>query len=95
MFRIVIKYNRRGRLCACVRVCAYVCVCVRACVCVCVRLQSNRDLSKHGCDFMGKLIKEDIAQAKKFHGTIRYMNDLCALYDGREFQVSYKGIYLK
>ena len=97
MFRIVIKYNRRGRLCACVRVCVCVCACVRVCVCVCVcvRLQSNRHLSKHGCDFMGKLIKEDIAQAKKFYGTIRYMNDLCALYDGREFQMSYKGIYLK
>ena len=44
---------------------------------------------------MGKLIKEDIAQAKKFHGTIRYIDDLCALYDGREFQMSCKGIYLK
>ena len=77
------------------RVCVCACACVCVCVCVCVRLQSNRHLSKHGCDFMGKLIKEDIAQAKKFHGTIRYMNDLCALYDGREFQMSYKGIYLK
>ena len=44
---------------------------------------------------MGKLIKKDIAQAKKFHGTIRYIDDLCALYDGREFQISCKGIYLK
>ena len=44
---------------------------------------------------MGKLIKEDIAQAKKFHGTIRYIDDPCELYDGREFQMSYKGIYLK
>lgn len=35
---------------------------------------------------MGKLIKEDIAQAKKFHGTIRYIDDLCALYDGRDFK---------
>ena len=44
---------------------------------------------------MGKLIKGDIAQAKKFHGAIRHIDDLCALYDGREFQMSYKGIYLK
>ena len=44
---------------------------------------------------MGKLIKEDIAQAKKVHGVIRYIDDLCALYDGREFQMSYTGIYLK
>ena len=44
---------------------------------------------------MGKLIKEDIVQAKKFHGTIRYIDDRCALYDGREFQISYKVIYLK
>ena len=44
---------------------------------------------------MGKLIKEDIAQAKKFHGTIRYIDDLCALYDAREFQMSCKGTYLK
>ena len=64
---------------------------MRVSVCVCVWLQSTRHLSKHECDFMGKLIK----QAKKFHGTIRYIDDLCALYDGREFQMSYKGIYLK
>ena len=44
---------------------------------------------------MGKLIKEDIAKAKKFHGTVRYIDDLCALYDGRELQMSCKGICLK
>ena len=44
---------------------------------------------------MGNLIKEDIVQAKTFHGTSRYIDDLCALYDGREFQMSYKVIYLR
>ena len=29
----------------------------------------NLYLSKHEYDFMGKLIKEDIARATKFHGT--------------------------
>ena len=44
---------------------------------------------------MNKLIKEDIARAKKFHGTFRFINDLCALNDGREFQMPYKEIYPK
>ena len=41
---------------------------------------------------MGKLIKEDIAQAKKFHGTFQCIDDLCVLNDGVEFQKSYKEI---
>ena len=38
---------------------------------------------------MGKLIKEDIAQAKKFLETLRFIDDLCTLNDGG-FQKSYK-----
>ena len=38
---------------------------------------------------MGKLIKEDIAQAKKFLETVRFIDDLCILNDGG-FQKSYK-----
>ena len=44
---------------------------------------------------MGKLTKENIAQAKKFHGTARYIDNLCGLYDGRGFQMSYRGIHPK
>ena len=44
---------------------------------------------------MGKLITGDIARAKKFHETFRFIDDLCALNDGRQFQKSYKEIYPK
>ena len=44
---------------------------------------------------MDKLIKEDIPRAKMFHGTFRFVDDLCALNDGENFQKSYKEIYLK
>ena len=40
----------------------------------------------HECDFIGKLIKKDIARGKKFHWTFRFINDLCTLNDGGEFQ---------
>ena len=30
-----------------------------------------------------------------FHGAFRFIDDLCALNDGGEFQKSYKEIYLK
>ena len=49
----------------------------------------NLYLPKHDCDFMGKLITEDIAQAKKFLETVRFIDDLCILNDGG-FQKSYK-----
>ena len=44
---------------------------------------------------MGKLNKEDIARAKKFHGTFRFTDDLCVFNDGRKFQKSYKKVYSK
>ena len=56
------------------------------------RKTDNLYLPKHECDFMGKLIKVDIGQAKKFHGTFLFIDDLCAL---RDFQKLYKEIYHK
>ena len=47
---------------------------------------ANLYLSKHECDFKGKLIRENIAQAKTFPETVRFIDDLCALNDGGEFQ---------
>ena len=44
---------------------------------------------------MGKLIKEDIARTKKFHGTFRVIDERCTFNDGREFQESYEVIYSK
>ena len=55
----------------------------------------NLYLSKHECEFMGKLNKEDIARAKTLHGTFRFTDDLCALNDGGKFQKSYKKVYPK
>ena len=44
---------------------------------------------------MDNLIKEDIPRAKMFHGTFRFVDNLCALTDGENFQTSYKEIYPK
>ena len=40
-------------------------------------------------------IKEDIALTKKFQGTFRFIDDICALNDGGQFQKSNKEIYPK
>ena len=47
---------------------------------------ANLYLSKHECDFMGKLIKQGIARAKSFHGTFRFIDDLCTFHDEKELQ---------
>ena len=52
----------------------------------------NLYLSKHECDFIGNLIKKDIARAKKIHGIFRFIDDLCALNDRGKFQKSSKEI---
>ena len=44
---------------------------------------------------MGKSIKGNIARAKTFHETFRYIDDFCALVDGGDFQKSCKEIYPK
>ena len=56
---------------------------------------ANLYLSKHECEFMGKLNKDDIGRAKTFHGTFRFTDDLCAFNDGRKFLKSYKKVYSK
>ena len=54
---------------------------------------ANLYLSKHECDFLKGLIRNDITRARKFHGTFRFIDDLCALNDGGEFENSYQEIY--
>ena len=44
---------------------------------------------------MGKLIEEDIARAKKFHGTFRFIEGLCVLNDGGEFKSHTKKFNLR
>ena len=39
-------------------------------------------------DFIGNLIKKDIARAKKIHETLQFIDNICALNDGRKFQKS-------
>lgn len=39
----------------------------------------NLHFSKHERDFMSKFIKKDIARTKKFHGTFRFIDNICAL----------------
>ena len=56
---------------------------------------ANLYLSKYECDFMKKIIKADVARARMFHGTFRFIDDLCAMNDGGEFERSYKEIYPK
>ena len=42
----------------------------------------NLYLSKHEYDFMGKLIRKDLAQGHgTFHGTFRFIDNLFALND--------------
>ena len=54
---------------------------------------ANLYLSSYECDFVKDLIKTDIVRATKFHGIFRFIDDLCALNDGEEFQKSYMEIY--
>ena len=55
---------------------------------------ANLYQSKHEFDFMGKLIEENIARAKTCHRIYRFIDNLWALNDGREFQKSFKEINL-
>ena len=54
---------------------------------------ANLYLSKHECDFIKDMIRSDVSRAKKFHGTFRFIDDLCAINDGGEFERSYREIY--
>ena len=56
---------------------------------------ANLYLSKYECDIMKEIIKADVARARMFHGTFRFIDDLCAINDRGEFERLYKEIYPK
>ena len=56
---------------------------------------ANLYLPKDECDFMGKLITENIAWTRKFDETFRFIDDLWVGNNGIEFQKSYKEIQPK
>ena len=56
---------------------------------------ANLYLPKDECDFMGKLITENIAWTRKFDGTFRFIDDLWAGNNWIKFQKSYKEIQPK
>ena len=54
---------------------------------------ANLFLYRYESIYISELIKSDKIKAKKYHGTSRFIDDLCALNDGEEFKNSYKEIY--
>ena len=54
---------------------------------------ANLFLSKFESDHVGKLIKTDVVKAKRYHGTYRFIDDLCTLNNNNEFASSYHNIY--
>ena len=44
-------------------------------------------------DYVGLLIHNDKRMASKFHGMYRFIDDLCAINDGNQFDTSKKDIY--
>ena len=42
---------------------------------------------------MEHFISSDKVKARHYHGASRFIDDLCAINDGREFGISYKDIY--
>ena len=54
---------------------------------------ANLFLSEFECEHMTQLIKKDLVQAKRYHGTFRFIDDLCAINNNNEFFLSYKSIY--
>ena len=56
---------------------------------------ANLYLSKHECDFMGKLITDGIARAKRFHGNFRFHVHYCRFENLPICLCSYKDITLK
>ena len=45
--------------------------------------------------FVKKLVSSGSPRAYKYHGTSRFIDDLCAINDGDDFMASYKEIYPK
>ena len=54
---------------------------------------ANLFLYSYELEFMKELIKNNKSKAKKFHSTSRFIDDLCAINDGGEFQNTFHGIY--
>ena len=54
---------------------------------------ANLFLYKYESAYISQLIKSDKIKAKKYHGTSRFIDDLCIVNDGGEFRNSYKEIY--
>ena len=54
---------------------------------------ANLFLYKYESEHIGKLIKSNKIKAKKYHGCCRFIDDLCILNDGGEFNESFAEIY--
>ena len=54
---------------------------------------ANLFLYSYEHDYIKKRIKEDRVQAKHFHSTFRFIDDLCSINDGGEFGKVFKDIY--
>ena len=56
---------------------------------------ANLYFSKHESHFMSKLIKKYFGRNKLFQGIFQFIDDLCGINDGGDFQKQYKEIYPK
>ena len=54
---------------------------------------ANLFFYKYESEHIGKLIKSNKIKAKKYHGCCRFIDDLCILNDGGEFNESFAEIY--
>ena len=54
---------------------------------------ANLYLYKFEYRFMRELLKSDSTKARKFHGSLRFIDDLLCLNDGDEFGTSFRKIY--
>ena len=56
------------------------------------RFWANLYLYKLECRFMRDLLKSDSRKARKFHDSLRFIDNLLCLNDGDEFGTSFKKI---
>ena len=56
---------------------------------------ANLFLYTYEYEYMTTLIRSNKVKARHFHGTKRFIDDLCAINDGDEFSKSHKDIYPK
>ena len=54
---------------------------------------ANLFLSFYESNHMDQLIRTDIAQARKYHATYRFIDDLCTLNNNHQFENSHQMIY--